>query len=44
MKPIEYEFTKPDGTKVYEIVCDRKDVHVFKKMHGAVSAKPVTNQ
>jgi hypothetical protein len=41
MKPTEYEFTKADGTKFYEIVCDRKDLHIFQKMHSAVSAKPV---
>lgn len=40
-KPVEYEFTLPDGSKRYEIVYERREVLVFQKMHGAVSAKPV---
>ncbi|WP_179293665.1 MULTISPECIES: hypothetical protein [unclassified Mesorhizobium] len=40
-KPVEYEFTLPDGSKRCEIVIERKDVFTFQKMHGAVSAKPV---
>lgn len=40
-KPIEYEFTLPDGSKCYEIVCERKDVFVFIRMHGAIKAVPV---
>lgn len=38
---IEYEFTLPDGSKRFEIVVERKDVHHFMKMHGAVKAQPV---
>ncbi len=40
-KPIEFEFTRPDGTKRYEIVYERKEVFVFMQMHGAVKAEPV---
>lgn len=43
----EYEFTLPDGSKAYEII-DRdagftvmRQVKMFRKMHGAVSARPV---
>lgn len=46
-KPREYEFTLPDGSKHYEIVDPDSDVPVFRqiemfrKMHGAVSVRPV---
>jgi hypothetical protein len=40
-KPVEYEFILKDGTKRYEIVCKRTDVWAFKKMHQAVSARPL---
>ena len=46
-KPLEYEFTLPDGSKRYEFVdpeCGTsvlKQIEMFKKMHGAVSARPV---
>ncbi|WP_176479181.1 hypothetical protein [Mesorhizobium sp. WSM3860] len=40
-KPVEYEFTLPDGSKRYEIVIERKDIFTFQRMHAAVSAKPV---
>ena len=45
--PREYEFTLPDGSKRYEFVdpdCGTpvlKQIEMFKKMHGAVSAHPV---
>lgn len=38
---IEYEFTLPDGSKRFEIVVERGDIHHFMKMHGAVKARPV---
>ncbi len=38
----EYEFTKRDGTKVYEICTCAADVQVFLKMHDAENAQPVT--
>jgi hypothetical protein len=41
-RPTEYEFMLPDGSKRYEIVYDRSDLHAFIKMHNAVSARPVT--
>jgi hypothetical protein len=43
----EYEFTLPDGSKRHEFVdpdCGipvLKQIEMFKKMHGAVSARPV---
>ncbi|MGU9981482.1 hypothetical protein ACJ4V0_15715 [Phreatobacter sp. HK31-P] len=40
-KPVEYEFTLPDGSKRYEIVCERSDVWAFEKMHKAVSSRPL---
>ncbi|MEK1888821.1 MAG: hypothetical protein AAAB35_14880 [Phyllobacterium sp.] len=41
MKPIEYEFTKQDGSTVYEIVYDQSDIWAFKRMHNAKACKPV---
>ncbi len=41
MKPVEYEFVLQDGSKVYEIVCDRSDVWAFQRMHNAKACKPV---
>jgi hypothetical protein len=47
MKPLEYEFTLPDGSKRYEIVDPEatysvlKQVEMFKQIHGAVTARPV---
>ena len=41
MKPVEYEFVLPDGTKFYEIVCERGEAFKFMRMHGAISAMPV---
>lgn len=40
---IEYEFTKPCGAKVYEMVDknERGQAFKFMKMHGAKSFKPV---
>lgn len=40
-KPIEYEFTMPDGSKVYEIVYELSDVWAFTRAHKAVASKPV---
>ena len=46
-KPIEYEFTLPDGSKRYEFVDPdagysvMQQVSMFMKMHGATSARPV---
>jgi len=49
MKTIEYEFTLPDGSKRYELVDPDagdsviRQIEMFKKMHGAVAAKPANN-
>ena len=49
MKTIEYEFTLPDGSKRYEFVDPEagysviRQIEMFKKMHGAIAAKPVNN-
>lgn len=43
-KPIEYEFVLPDGSKRYEIVYEHADVWAFKRMHQAVSARPVPRE
>ena len=40
-KPVEYEFVLRDGSKRYEIICERPDVWSFMKMHQAISAKPL---
>lgn len=46
-KPIEYEFTLPDGSKRYEFVLKggsqsvAAQVSTFMKMHGATRAQPV---
>lgn len=46
-KPREYEFTLHDGSKRYEFVDPEsgtpvaRQIEMFKKMHGAVSARPV---
>lgn len=40
-RPTEYEFVLPDGSKRYEIVYEQKEVFIFQKMHGAVSARPI---
>ena len=37
----EYEFTKPDGSKAYEVCDGMPDVHRLRRMHGAISAIPV---
>ena len=37
----EYVFTLPDGSKVFEIVFERREVFQFQRMHKAVSARPV---
>ena len=48
-KPREYEFTLPDGSNRYEFVdpdCGipiLKQIEMLKKMHGAVSARPVND-
>jgi len=45
----EYEITLPDGSKRYEFVDPEretpilKQIEMFKKMHGAVSARPMQN-
>jgi hypothetical protein len=47
LKPVEYEFTLPDGSKRYEFVDPDNDMSVMQqirlgmKLHGAVSAHPV---
>ena len=47
MKPVEYEFVLPDGSKRYEFVDPDNDMSVMQqislglKLHGAVSAHPV---
>jgi hypothetical protein len=49
MKTFEYEFTLPDGSKRYEFVDPGagytaiRQIEMFKKMHGAIAAKPVDN-
>jgi hypothetical protein len=49
MKAIEYEFTLADGSKRHEFVdLDAgysliRQIEMFKKMHGAIAAKPVDN-
>lgn len=40
-RPVEYEFVLPNGDKRYEIVYEQKEVFIFQKMHGAVSAHPI---
>jgi hypothetical protein len=40
-KPIEYEFTKQDDSKVYEIVYERSDIWAFQRMHNAKACQPV---
>jgi hypothetical protein len=47
MKCIEYEFTRPDGTKRYEMVDPEASysvmhqINLFMKAHGAITARPV---
>ena len=47
MKPVEYEFTLPDGSKRYEFVDPDNDMSVMQqinlglKLHGAIAARPV---
>lgn len=47
MKPVEYEFVLPDGSKRYEFIDPDNDMSVMHqinlamKMHGAVKARPV---
>jgi len=47
MKPVEYEFTLPDGSKRYEFVDLDNDMSVMQqislgmKLHGAIAARPV---
>lgn len=43
MKPTEYEFILPDGSKRYEIVCEPRDVFTFQRMHGSTCARPYTS-
>ena len=49
MKAIEYEFTLPDGSKQYEIVDPESgysvmaQIRIFRELHGAIAAKPVSN-
>lgn len=43
-RPVEYEFTLPDGSKRYEIIYERKEVSAFQKMHGAIKAQPVKKE
>lgn len=46
-KPAEYEFVLPDGSKRYEFVDPDagdsvlRQIELFRRMHGAVSAAPV---
>lgn len=40
-KPVEYEFTLADGSKVFEIVCNTGDINVFARGHKATAYKPV---
>lgn len=50
MKPVEYEFTLPDGSKRYEFVdpdCGYSvmaQIRMFSDMHGAIRAAPVENR
>ena len=50
MKPVEYEFTLPDGSKRYEFIdpdCGYSvmaQIRMFSVLHGAVKAKPVENR
>ena len=37
----EYVFTLPDGSVRYEMIGSAKDMFAFKRMYGAVQAKPV---
>lgn len=47
MKPVEYEFVLPDGSKRYEFVDPESgysvmaQIRMFSEMHGAVKARPV---
>ena len=47
LKPVEYEFTLPDGSKPYEFVDSDNEmsgiqqINVGLKLHGAVAAQPV---
>jgi hypothetical protein len=49
MKMIEYEFTLPDGSKRYEFLDPEggysvmTQIKMFQEMHGAIAAKPVSN-
>lgn len=38
-KGTEYVFTLPDGSKVYEIVFEPREVFIFQRMHKATSAR-----
>jgi hypothetical protein len=40
-KPVEYEFTLPNGSKRYEIISDHREVFLFQTAIGATSAMPV---
>jgi hypothetical protein len=50
MRPVEYEFTLPDGSKRYEFVDPdagysvMTQVGLFMAMHGAVKAMPVKDE
>jgi hypothetical protein len=39
----EYEFTRRDGSKVYDIAASAADAHELKRMHDAVSMRPIGN-
>lgn len=41
MRFVEYEFTRPDGTKAFEIVTCPADLIAFKAMHKATAARPI---
>lgn len=47
LKPVEYEFTLPDGSKRYEFVDPESgysvmaQIRMFSDMHGAIRAAPV---
>lgn len=49
MTSIEYEFTLPDGSKRYEFIDPESgysvmaQIRMFEEMHGAIAAKPVSN-
>jgi hypothetical protein len=49
MKPVEYEFTLPDGSQKYDFVdpdsgCSvMAQIRMSMDMHGAVAAKPGSN-